>query len=100
MALERLNFDYRIAGDKPAWRPVRVFDDGERTLITFPSDIARGEMPPLFLIGQGGAPELINYRVSGRYLVVDRLFGKAKLRLGSGRGQDRVTITNRNRTGS
>jgi len=97
MVLERLNFDYRISGDKPTWRPVRVFDDGRQTLVEFPPDIAQGEMPPFFVIGASGAAELVNYRVSGRYLIVDRLFGKAELRLGAGRRQQRVEIDNRAR---
>ena len=95
--LEALNFDYRISGDKPDWRPVRVFDDGQRTLVEFPPDIAQGEMPPFFVIGANGAAELVNYRVSGRYLIVDRLFHKAELRLGAGRRQVRVKIENRKR---
>lgn len=98
--LEALNFDYRISGDKPAWRPVRVFDDGRRTLVEFPPDIAQGEMPPFFVIGEGGAAELANYRISGRYLIVDRLFEQAELRLGAGRRQQRVRIANRAWSGS
>src|SRR3546814_15184429 len=30
--LAALNFRYRLSGDKPAWRPVRVFDDGRQLL--------------------------------------------------------------------
>ena len=95
--LEALNFDYRISGDKPDWRPLRVFDDGQRTLVEFPPDIARGEMPPFFVVGADGAAELVNYRVTGRFLIVDRLFHKAELRLGAGRRQVRVKIENRKR---
>lgn len=93
-ALETLNFDYRISGDKPVWRPLRVFDDGRRTLVEFPPSIAQNEMPPIFVIGEGGEAELVNYRVSGRHLILDRLFDKAELRLGKGRKQLRVTIAN------
>jgi len=94
LMLESLNFDYRITGDKPAWRPLRVFDDGRRTLVEFTPEIARHEMPPIFVIGKGGDAELVNYRVSGRHLILDRLIDKAELRLGQGRKQLRVTITN------
>ena len=99
-ALQDLNFAYRLSGDRPDWRPVRVFDDGRRTLIEFPPDIAQGEMPPFFIIGEDDGAELANYRVSGRYIIVDRLFDKAELRLGAGRGQVRVRITNRARRSS
>lgn len=93
--IENLNFDYRISGDRPDWRPLRVFDDGRRTLVEFPPDIAQGQMPPFFVIGEEGEAELVNYRVNGRYLIVDRLFRKAELRLGVGRRQVRVKIRNR-----
>lgn len=96
--VEGLNFDYRMSGDRPAWRPLRVFDDGQRTLIEFPPRIAQGDMPPFFVIGEGGDAELVNYRVNGRYLIVDRLFGEAELRLGAGRRQVRVKIINRARS--
>ena len=95
--LERLNFSYRISGDRPEWRPLRVFDDGQRTLIEFSPDIAQGEMPPFFIVGEDGEAELANYRVSGRYIIVDRLFERAELRLGAGRRQVKVQISNRAR---
>ena len=80
--VEALNFRYRITGDKPAWRPVRVFDDGRQTFIQFPDGIAQGDMPPLWVTGPAGA-ELVNYRVRGSHIVVDRLFAAAELRLGA-----------------
>lgn len=79
----RLNFDYRVTGDKPAWRPLRAFDDGRQTWIEFPAAISTGEAPPLFVLGDKGEAELVNYRVSGRFYIVDRLFGAAELRLGA-----------------
>jgi type IV secretion system protein TrbG len=42
-----LNFRYSIAGDNPAWRPLRAFDDGRKVFIEFPRGIGQGEMPPL-----------------------------------------------------
>jgi len=82
ISVERLNFNYAITGDKTPWRPVRAFDDGRQTYVEFPASIAVGEAPPLFVIGSTGQAELVNYRMSGRYYVVDRLFGAAELRLG------------------
>lgn len=83
LAIEQLNFGYAITGDNPAWRPVRAFDDGRQTFIEFPPSIAVGEAPPLFVIGSAGDAQLVNYRVSGRFYVVDRLFNAAELRLGA-----------------
>lgn len=85
LAVDRLNFNYRLSGDKPAWRPVRVFDDGRQTFIEFPLGVAVGEAPPLFVLGEKGEATLVNYRMSGRYYVADRLFGAAELRLGEKR---------------
>jgi type IV secretion system protein VirD4 len=42
----------------------------------------QGEAPPLFVTGEKGKPQLINYRMRGNYYVVDRLFAAAELRLG------------------
>lgn len=87
----RLNFAYRLTGANPPWKPVHVFDDGAKTYLLFPETIARSELPPLFLIGEKRQAELINYRVSGRYFVIDRLFAVAELRLGT-RKQEIVRI--------
>jgi len=89
---ERLCFNYTITGDRPAWRPLRAFDDGRRTYIEFPASLTTGEAPPLFLVGAGGEVQLVNYRLQGRFYVVDRLFGTAELRLGLKR-QDVVRIS-------
>jgi type IV secretion system protein TrbG len=97
IALPSLSFGYRISGDKPDWRPARVFDDGVRTFIEFPESIAQGEMPPVFVIGANGQGELVNYRVSGRYIIVDRLFAEAELRMGDRRSEQRVRITREGR---
>ena len=83
----RLDFAYRLMGANPPWKPVQVFDDGAKTYLLFPETIAQSELPPLFLIGEKNKAELVNYRVSGRYMVVDRLFTVAELRLGTKKQQ-------------
>jgi type IV secretion system protein TrbG len=90
--VEQLRFDYAISGDRPSWRPIRAFDDGRQTFIEFPPTFAVGEAPPLFLVGAQGEAQLVNYRLSGRHYVVDRLFDVAELRLGT-RKQQIVRIT-------
>lgn len=80
--LDELNFAYVLTGDNPDWRPYRAFDDGKKVYIEFPRDIITGEAPPLFVLGTKGQVELVNYRMRGRYYVVDRLFEAAELRLG------------------
>lgn len=82
VVLENIQFRYGITGDTPPWRPVRAFDDGSKVYIEFPARIDQGEAPPLFVVGQQGNSELVNYRVRGNYYIVDRLFAAAELRLG------------------
>jgi type IV secretion system protein VirB9 len=89
--INALNFRYKIEGDTPPWRPLRAFDDGRQVFIAFPSGIGQGEMPPLWVIGPAGGAELVNYRIQGNHMVVDRLFAAAELRLG-GETQKKVRI--------
>lgn len=83
LQIEQLHFNYDISGDRPAWRPLRAFDDGRQTFIEFPESLAVGEAPPLFLVDAKGDAQLVNYRLHGRFYVVDRLFDVAELRLGT-----------------
>ncbi len=75
-------YRYAIEGDKPPWRPLNAYDDGRKVYIEFSRGIVQGEMPPLFIIGSEGRPEIVNYRAYGNVLIVDRLFAAAELRLG------------------
>lgn len=77
-----LCFGYTISGDAPPWRPVRAFDDGQRTYVELPDTIATREAPPFFITGPDQAPALVNYRMRGRFYIIDRLFDQAELRLG------------------
>jgi len=88
---EKLNLRYRIDGDKPDWRPLAAFDDGQQVFIEMPSMLHTMEAPPLFVVGDQGM-EAVNYRLQGKYYVVDRLFAKAELKLGSGWGSKTVRI--------
>ncbi len=84
-------FRYRIEGDDPPWRPVNAYDDGRKVYIEFAPGIVQGELPPLFVIGSDGAPEIVNYRAFRNIMIVDRLFAAAELRLG-GEEQRKVRI--------
>ncbi len=87
ISLSSLNFDYTISGDNPSWKPLRAFDDGRRVYIEFPATLDRGEAPPLFVIGEGGSTDLVNYRVRDNYYIVDQIFAAAELRLGKEKQQ-------------
>ncbi len=101
LAIEQLHFNYTISGGRPAWRPLRVFDDGSKTYVEFPASLANGEAPPLFVVGADGKAELVNYRLRERFYVVDRIFDAAELRLGLKKQQvvriDRVSRTAKRR---
>lgn len=90
-----LNFGYVLKGDKPGWRPLRVFDDGAQVFIEFPGTIDRDELPPLFVLGVSGKAELVNYRYKDRFMIVDRLFDAAELRLGDRHSSQVVKIERR-----
>ena len=89
--IDQRRYRYSIEGDHPPWRPINVFDDGRKVYIEFSPGIGQGEMPPLFVVGQDGKPELVNYRVYKNILIADRLFAAAELRLG-GEKQQKVRI--------
>ena len=89
--VDQRRYRYVIEGDSPPWRPVNAYDDGRKVYIEFSPGIAQGEMPPLFVIGQDGKPELVNYRAYKNVLIVDRLFAAAELRLG-GEKQQKVRV--------
>jgi len=91
IAPDQLHFNYAISGDRPAWRPLRAFDDGRQTYVEFPATLAQGEAPPLFIVDRHGEAQLVNYRLQGRFYIVDRIFDAAELRLGL-KHQDVVRI--------
>lgn len=86
------NHRYGLTGDNPPWRPISVFDDGRRVYVVFPRGIVQGEMPPIFVLGSDGEPQIVNSRIHQNILIVDRLFGAAELRLGSGDRQQTLRI--------
>ena len=102
-SVENLNFGYKVepvhARHGPRWQPLRVFDDGLKTYIQFPPDLASSDAPPLFLFGPKDQGHLVNYRLVGGYYIVDRLIDVAELRIGE-KPQTIVRITRTGGTGS
>lgn len=95
LAIDQLHFGYDVRtvhSRKPSWQPIRVFDDGLKTYIQFPTNMAATEAPPLFLIGADKQVQLVNYRYLNGYYIVDRLIDVAELRLGE-KNQTVVRIT-------
>lgn len=92
-----LSFDYTISGEA-RWKPLRVYNDGRKTVIQMSGAIAQTEAPSLLLVRKDGGvfteeeTALVNYRVQGDRYIVDSVFDKAILIAGVGPSQDRVTI--------
>ena len=93
LAVERLNFGYRVNGASEHLRPVRVYDDGAKTYIQMPPDMQHREVPVLLVLGADGKGEMTNYRVRQQTFIVDRLFDRAQLVLGSGKKSQKVEIS-------
>ena len=93
-----LNFAYSVDGTV-AWKPVRVYNDGQKTIIQMPAAMAQTEAPTLLVVRKDGGlftddeTVLVNYRIQGDRYIVDTIFDKAILIAGIGSGQDRVVIT-------
>ena len=69
----------------PSWAPRSVYDDGHRVYVEFDPSIDDLERPPLYLLDPHGMARMVNYRTESNYYVVDRLFDRAALRIGSER---------------
>jgi type IV secretion system protein VirB9 len=93
-----LSFAYEVTGSA-AWKPVRVYNDGVKTIIQMPATMAQTEAPTLLVVRKEGGvfsdaeTVMVNYRVQGDRYIVDSVFDKALLIAGVGSGQERVTIT-------
>jgi type IV secretion system protein VirB9 len=82
-APETFNFAYSWSGSKTL-TPMRVFDDGEATFFEFAQT---RDVPAIYVVGVDKSEELANTRMSGKYLVVDRIAPTFVLRYGKTRTQ-------------
>lgn len=91
---EKMDFNYKIEGNA-AFKPLRVFNDGERVYMEMPDSLKSGENPMLMLLDENGKVMVVNYRreedpdTGTIHYVVDKLFSQAELRL----GPEKVRIT-------
>lgn len=92
-----LNFDYEVSGNV-SWKPVRVYDDGRKTIIEMPKSMEYAKAPALMLLADKGGlfsdeqTEIINYRLQENRYVVDGIFDTAILTMGLDKTQQRVVI--------
>lgn len=90
---EHLNFDFSISGSA-RWKPTRIYTDGAKTYIQFPSHLASGHAPVLF-VQSGGENQIVNYRIKDAMMIVDYLIDTAVLLEGVGNHQQRISIERR-----
>jgi type IV secretion system protein VirB9 len=93
-----LDFEYEVSG-RAGWKPLRVYNDGVKTIIQMPPAMAQTEAPTLLVVRKEGGlftqddTVMVNYRVQGDRYIVDTIFDKAILIAGVGSSQDRITIS-------
>ena len=84
--LNALNFNYQlgvVTGNKPAWYPVRVFNDGRQTYIELPHNYAATQLPVLFVADDNGKyGTMINWRYRAPYMIADTVIQTARLQTG------------------
>ena len=93
--LSHANFNYKIKGDDPSWTPTRVFDDGKHTYIEMPNGVDSKNLPTILVQSDSGQD--IKHKVSyySPFMLVDGVFGEAKLLQGVGGDQVEVDIINK-----
>ena len=98
------DFAYRLSGDSPSWRPLKVYASPSKTYIQFPATLAQGEAPALLAIAEdssflgldslfnGPKRQLVNYRLIGDHIELDKVLTHAVLVSGVGSAQTSVEI--------
>ena len=81
--LSKVNYGYTIKGDSYPWRPTHVFDDGISVYIQMPDGISSRSLPGLCVLPDGvddeSKCEMVNFRYTDHFYVVDKLFNEAAL---------------------
>ena len=73
------NFNYQISGSKEI-ALVRAFDDGQFTYLQFRNSV---DVPAIFVVDREAKESLVNSRVEGQYVVIERVATQFTLRNGS-----------------
>jgi type IV secretion system protein VirB9 len=78
--LSSYNFNYQYTGEKTI-APSKVFDDGVFTYFQFNSK--NSEVPAIYSVDSEGFESLVNYRIAGNYMIVEKVAPQYSLRNGS-----------------
>ncbi len=82
--IENIKHDFVMKGDRSlTWFPKDVFDDGQKVFIKMPVTVSRSELPVFMAIDATGQTEVVNYRYFRPYFVIDAVFTRGILVLGT-----------------
>lgn len=88
-----LDFNYKIDGDNVHWKPIRVYNNGQKTIIQLAESTKNDVIPTLLVLDKQSEKEtLVNYRFVNSKYIVDAIFDSAMLIMGVGSNQEKVTI--------
>jgi len=92
-SLEESNFNYRLKGDNPRWKPAQAFDNGMKTFILFPTSVASSDLPVAFA-SVNGKQALVNYRFKMPYMILDGVYKEIILVSGGDKNKAQLTVIN------
>jgi type IV secretion system protein VirB9 len=82
--IESIKYDYRIWGNRNlSWYPMSVFEDGNKVFIRMSDHVDRSQLPIFMTIDHSGQTEVVNYRYFKPYYVIDTIFDRGVLILGT-----------------
>ena len=91
--METIRYDYRIRGDKRlSWYPMSVFEDGNKVFIKMPDNVNHSQLPIFMTVNSHGETEVVNYRYFRPYYVVDTIFDRGILILGTAKYRQMITL--------
>ena len=76
---------------RPTWLPRQVLNEGRKSYVLFPPNLAAMPLPMVRLMGPNGF-EVANPRQVGSGMVLDHLFNVVELRLGTGKTAETVRL--------
>ena len=85
--LNLYNFNYQYTGE-PTIAPLKIFDNGEFTYFQFSK--VNAEIPAIFSVDNSGFESLVNYRIAGDYVIIEKVGAQFTLR----NGDDIVCVYN------
>jgi len=92
--IENIKYDYRIRGDRNlSWYPTSVFEDGNKVFIRMSDHVDRSQLPIFMTIDRSGRTEVVNYRYFKPYYVVDTIFDRGALILGTDKYRQMIRLT-------